>query len=143
LRVNFKKLSEKAVVPKYQTSGSAGFDLHSTETATIEPNSTALIGSGLAFELPEGYEMQIRPRSGLALKHSITVLNSPGTIDSDYRGEIKVILINHRTAPFKIEIGERIAQAVITKYETVSDFSEVDELSDTERASKGFGSTGK
>jgi dUTP pyrophosphatase len=143
LQVNFKKLSEEAVVPEYQTSGSAGFDLHSTETATIEPSSTALIGTGLAFELPEGFEMQIRPRSGLALKHSITVLNSPGTIDSDYRGEIKVILINHGKEPFKIGLGERIAQAVISRYETVSSFSEVNELSTTDRASKGFGSTGK
>lgn len=143
MRVNFRKLNERAVTPEYQTEGSAGFDLHSTESLTIEPNSSALVGTGLAFETPKGYEIQIRPRSGLALKNSITVLNSPGTIDSDYRGEIKVILINHGSNPFSIEAGDRVAQAVINRYETVKEFLEVNELSATERASKGFGSTGK
>lgn len=141
--VKFKRVDKEAEVPFYQTEGAAGFDLHSVEDKTIEAGKSALIGTGLAFEIPAGYEMQIRPRSGLALKHGITVLNSPGTIDSDYRGEIKVILINLGDKPFKIENGDRIAQAVISSFTTVQHFLEAEELSSTERATKGFGSTGK
>jgi len=143
LVVKFKRVDKEAEVPFYQTEGAAGFDLHSVEDKTIEAGKSALIGTGLAFEIPAGYEMQIRPRSGLALKHGITVLNSPGTIDSDYRGEIKVILINLGDKPFKIENGDRIAQAVISSFTTVQHFLEAEELSSTERATKGFGSTGK
>jgi dUTP pyrophosphatase len=142
MRVKFRALREGVKIPQYQTSGSVGFDLASIEDLTIEKGKTALIPTGLAFELPHGFEMQVRPRSGLALKHSITVLNSPGTIDSDYRGEIKVILINHGDEDFKISVGDRVAQAVITKVELV-DFEEVHELSESERGSNGFGSTGK
>ena len=101
-----------------------------------------LISTGLAFELPLGYELQIRPRSGLALKHAITVLNTPGTIDSDYRGELKVILINHGQDDFQIEVGDRIAQAVVNKV-AIAELIEVQELSKTDRADRGFGSTGK
>jgi dUTP pyrophosphatase len=142
LEVKVKRLSDEVNLPKYQTAGSVGFDLEARENVTILAGKTALVSTGLFFELPDGFEIQVRPRSGLALKHSITVLNSPGTVDSDYRGELKVILINHGEQPFEIKIGERIAQAVINKVEIAS-FTEVAELSKTERASKGFGSTGK
>ena len=142
LKIKVKKLSNKAVIPAYQTKEAAGFDLHSIEDIVIKPSERKLISTGLAFEIPYGYEIQIRPRSGLAYKHGITVLNTPGTIDSDYRGEIKVLLINHSNEDFEIKINERIAQAII-KEVIQANFIEVDELSDTERGKKGFGSTGK
>jgi len=142
ISLKIKKLNNLAVVPKYQTEEAAGFDLHSTDELTIKPGERKLVGTGLAFEIPVGYEIQIRPRSGLAYKHGITVLNTPGTIDSDYRGEIKVLLINHSNEEFKINIGERIAQAVI-KEVVQTTFVEVVELSDTVRGAGGFGSTGK
>jgi dUTP pyrophosphatase len=142
LQIKVKRLSEKVKLPKYQTAGSVGFDLEAQSNIEIEVGKTALIPTGLSFELQDNYEIQVRPRSGLALKHSITVLNSPGTIDSDYRGELKVILINHGVEPFKISIGDRIAQAVINKVE-IAIFQDVKTISDTNRDSKGFGSTGK
>jgi dUTP pyrophosphatase len=130
--------------PEYATSGSAGFDLRSNVNLTIQPGDFDKVPTGLFFELPENFEMQVRPRSGLAAKHGVTVLNSPGTIDSDYRGEIIVILINHSKEPFKIEIGDRIAQGVIaqtsTNYIKLNSVSEISE--NTERNSGGFGSTG-
>ncbi len=142
LKIKVKKLSNKAVIPAYQTKEAAGFDLHSIEDIVIKPNERKLISTGLAFEIPYGYEIQIRPRSGLAYKQGITVLNTPGTIDSDYRGEIKVLLINHSNEDFEIKTNERIAQAII-KEVIQANFIEVDELSDTDRGEKGFGSTGK
>lgn len=142
LQIKIKRLSDEVKLPKYQTAGSVGFDLEAQENVEIAVGKTALISTGLSFELPDTYEIQVRPRSGLALKHSITVLNSPGTIDSDYRGELKVILINHGTESFKISIGDRIAQAVINKVEIVS-FQDVQTISNTNRDSQGFGSTGK
>ena len=142
MELKVKKLIDKAVMPNYQTKEAAGFDLHSTESCILNPGERKLIGTGLAFEIEYGYEIQIRPRSGLAYKHGITVLNTPGTIDSDYRGEIKVLLINHGNEPFKIREGERIAQAIITPV-IQAKIKEVEELSDTERGSGGFGSTGK
>ena len=142
MQIKVKRLSEKVKLPKYQTAGSVGFDLEAQSNIEIEVGKTALIPTGLSFELQDNYEIQVRPRSGLALKHSITVLNSPGTIDSDYRGELKVILINHGVEPFKISIGDRIAQAVINKVE-IAIFQDVKTISDTNRDSKGFGSTGK
>lgn len=108
----------------------------------LEPGAVALVPTGLTIELPTGTEGQVRPRSGLAAKHGITVLNSPGTIDSDYRGEVKVILINHSKTPFAIERGERIAQLVVARYESV-EFVPASELTDTSRGSGGFGSTGR
>ena len=140
--LKIKKLSSDAVIPAYQTKEAAGFDLHSIEETVINPGERKLIGTGLAFEIEFGYEVQIRPRSGLAYKHGITVLNSPGTIDSDYRGEIKVLLINHGNEPFEIKKGERIAQAVIAPV-VQAKIVEVEELSDTQRGAGGFGSTGK
>ena len=129
--------------PAYATAQSAGMDLRANlETPfTLNPMERAMIPTGLFIELPVGYEAQVRPRSGLAAKHGITVLNTPGTIDADYRGEIKVILINLSTEPFEIQHGERIAQMVIAKHETIQ-WEEVEVLSDTERGAGGFGSSG-
>jgi dUTP pyrophosphatase len=129
--------------PAYATAQSAGMDLRANLEAPIilNPMERAMIPTGLFIELPVGYEAQVRPRSGLAAKHGITVLNTPGTIDADYRGEIKVILINLSTEPFEIQHGERIAQMVIAKHETVQ-WEEVEVLSDTERGAGGFGSSG-
>jgi dUTP pyrophosphatase len=131
-------------IPVYETINSAGVDLraHTSETITLKPLERALVKTGLFIEIPEGYEAQVRPRSGLAYKNGITVLNSPGTIDADYRGEIGVILVNLSNEVFKIENGERIAQLVFAKYEQAN-FTEVDTLSETERGKGGFGSTGK
>jgi len=130
-------------MPKYETEQSAGMDLSAALEEAIELGSgeRALIPTGLSIALPAGYEAQIRPRSGLAAKHGVTVLNTPGTIDADYRGEIKVILINHGQEPFTIERGMRIAQMVIAKHEQIA-WDIVDDLEETERGAGGFGSTG-
>lgn len=131
--------------PEYATEGSAGFDLRANEELVIEPGDYTMVSTGLFFELPPNLELQVRPRSGLAAKHGVTVLNTPGTVDSDYRGEVKVILINHGKSNFKIEIGDRIAQAVIATVTAKSmvKLNKVDQLNDnTERGTGGFGSTG-
>jgi len=129
--------------PSYQTAGSAGMDLQAniTEDVLIPANQRALIKTGIYLQLPQGYEAQIRPRSGLAFKNGITVLNSPGTIDSDYRGEIGVILINHSQNSFRIYPGDRIAQMVIAKYEQV-ELEMVECLDESDRGEGGFGHTG-
>ncbi len=136
--------NSKNPLPAYATPLSAGMDLRANleQSVTLSPMERRLIPTGLFIELPQGYEAQIRPRSGLALKKGITVLNTPGTIDADYRGEIGVILINLSNEPFVIESGERICQMVIAKHEN-AEFIEVDELSSTERGAGGFGHTGK
>jgi len=139
--LKIKRLSPDAVIPSYQTEEAAGFDLHSVDEVVIKKGERKLISTGLAFEIEKGYEVQIRPRSGLAFKHGVSVLNSPGTIDSDYRGEIKVLLINLGDKDFEIKKGDRIAQAVIAPV-VQAKILEVDELSSTERGSGGFGSTG-
>lgn len=141
MQIKIKKLHQDAKIPAYQSSGSAGFDFCSIEKKTIKAGEWELVKTGLAFEIENGYELQVRPRSGLALKNGISVLNSPGTIDSDYRGEICVILINHSKNDFSIEIGDRIAQGVVAKVEQVG-FVEVEELSQTQRGEGGFGSSG-
>lgn len=130
--------------PAYATPQSAGVDLKSNLEAsiTLQPLQRTLVPTGLFIALPAGFEAQVRPRSGLAAKHGITVLNTPGTIDADYRGEIKVILVNLSQEPFEIVPGERIAQMVIARHEQV-EWEEVDELDATERGAGGFGSTGK
>ena len=130
-------------LPQYQTSYSAGMDLRASieDDIILEPLQRQLIGTGIYIELPEGYEAQIRPRSGLAYKHGISVLNSPGTIDADYRGEIKVLLVNISNEAFTIKPDERIAQMIIAEH-AQADWQQVDSLSDTERAAGGFGSTG-
>ena len=129
-------------LPSYATPASAGVDLHAVEKHILQPGERALIPTGIRIAIPVGYEAQIRPRSGLALKHGITLPNSPGTIDADYRGEIQVIMQNLGNAPFVIEPGDRIAQMVIAPVSQVS-WVESDALEETERGSGGFGSTGK
>lgn len=131
-------------LPKYATKASSGADLKAAidSPVTLEPLERKIIHTGLIMALPEGYEAQIRPRSGLAVKYGITVLNSPGTIDADYRGEIGVILVNLSNTSFTIQPGDRIAQLVVAKFEQI-DWLPMDELSDTKRGEGGFGSTGK
>ena len=131
-------------IPEYATEQSAGVDLRANieDGILLEPLSRTLVGTGLYIQLPKGFEAQIRPRSGLAAKHGITVLNAPGTIDADYRGEIKVILINLSHQSFVVNPGERIAQMVIAAHEKV-EFNVVDKLDETARGEGGFGSTGK
>lgn len=131
-------------LPAYETAHAAGMDLRAnlTEAIELKPMQRALIPTGLFMEIPVGYEAQVRPRSGLAFKHGITLLNAPGTIDADYRGEVKVLLINLGNEPFVINHGERIAQLIIAKHETIS-WQAVDQLSTTERGAGGYGSTGK
>jgi len=130
-------------LPAYATEGAAGLDIRAniSEAIVLSPLERQLIPTGLFVAIPLGYEIQIRPRSGIAFKHGITVLNTPGTIDADYRGEIKVLLVNLSNEPFSIEPGERIAQMVLAKHETLS-WKTTEELPSTERGSGGFGSTG-
>lgn len=130
-------------LPAYETAHAAGMDLRAdiSETITLSPGQRMLIPTGLFVAIPVGYEAQVRPRSGLAFKHGITVLNSPGTIDSDYRGEIKVLLIHHGDVPFPVQPGERIAQMVVARHERVV-WEHVEELESTERGEGGYGSTG-
>lgn len=130
-------------LPEYATPQSAGMDLRANieEPIILKPMQRMLVSTGLFMALPAGYEAQVRPRSGLALKHGITVLNTPGTIDADYRGEVKVLLVNFSDTDFVINDGERIAQMVIAKHET-ADFIEVEELDETERGAGGYGHTG-
>ena len=131
-------------LPEYETIASAGMDLraHISESVILKPLERTIIKTGLFIELPVGFEAQVRPRSGLAAKHGLTVLNSPGTVDADYRGEIGVILVNLSNTYFKIENGERIAQLVIAKHERAA-WNEVEQLNETSRGEGGFGSTGK
>lgn len=141
LNLKIKKTNEMAKTPEYAHIGDAGMDLFSTEEKIIKSGETALVHTGIKIQLPQNTEAQIRPRSGLALKNSITVLNTPGTIDEGYRGEIGVILINHGKKDFRVEKHMKIAQMVINEVLKVN-VVEVNELSDTERAEGGFGSTG-
>ncbi|WP_347489271.1 dUTP diphosphatase [Desulfoscipio sp. XC116] len=136
-----KKLTESAKLPGYAREGDAGLDLFSIDDVEIEPSETVLIKTGIVIELPKNTEAQIRPRSGLALKHQVTVLNTPGTVDEGYRGEVGVILINHSKKVFKVGKGMKIAQMVIKPVLRVA-VQEVNEVSETERAEGGFGSTG-
>ena len=130
-------------LPQYETGGSAGLDVRSAEDGVLNPGEFKLVKTGLSVEIPYGYEIQVRPRSGMALKYGVTVLNSPGTIDSDYRGEIGVILINHNTLPYAIIKGERIAQLVLCPVEKVQWLATDTLGTSTKRGEKGFGSTGK
>lgn len=146
ITINVKRLAHNSdqPLPQQMTVSAAGADIYAALEAdvTLAPMERAMIPTGLIFEIPSGYEVQIRPRSGLAAKHGVTVLNTPGTIDADYRGEVKVILINLGSEPFTIKRGERVAQAVAAPVTTVS-YTEVDEVSDTVRGAGGFGHTGK
>ncbi|APC41270.1 dUTP diphosphatase [Clostridium estertheticum] len=141
LNVKVKKINELAILPQYAHEGDAGLDLFSVEEMIIMPGETVLVHTGIQIELPKDTEAQIRPRSGLALKNSITVLNTPGTIDEGYRGEIGIILINHGKINFRVEMNMKIAQMVIKPVLKVS-IVEVDELNSTQRGKGGFGSTG-
>ncbi len=144
VKILIKKTSKEVITPKYKTDGSSGVDLSAflDKEVIIKPNSSDLIPTGLQVAIPEEFEIQIRPRSGLAAKESIGVLNSPGTIDSDYRGELKIILFNHSNKDFKINNGDRIAQMVLVPILKM-EFEEVDSLPNTVRGQGGFGSTGK
>ena len=144
VKILIKKTNKEVITPKYKTDGSSGVDLSAflEKKVVIKPNSSELIPTGLQVAIPEDLEIQIRPRSGLAAKESIGVLNSPGTIDSDYRGELKIILFNHSNKDFIINNGDRIAQMVLVPILKM-EFEEVDSLPDTVRGQGGFGSTGK
>lgn len=145
MQINVKRLhSLDLPLPAYMTGGASGMDLYAAidEDITIAPLERVLIPTGIAVAIPQGYEAQIRPRSGLALKYGLTVLNTPGTIDSDYRGEIKLIVINLGKEPYKIQRGERMAQMIFARVEII-EFAEVTELTDSVRAEKGFGHTGR
>lgn len=139
--IKVQKLNSQAIIPRYHSLEAAGFDLHSIDEVCLKAGERLAVRTGLAFEIQKGYEIQVRPRSGLAIKNGISVLNTPGTIDSDYRGEIMVILVNLSNEDFCIHKGDRIAQAVVQKVWQV-DFCEVDSLSRSERGDKGFGSSG-
>jgi dUTP pyrophosphatase len=141
MKIKVKKLKPEAILPQYAHPGDAGMDLFSTEKYLLKPGERCLVSTGLAFEIPFGYELQIRPRSGLALKKGISLVNTPGTLDAGYRGELGIILINHGQEDFIILPGDKIAQAVLNKFET-AEIEEVSELSDTARGAGGFGSTG-
>jgi len=144
IKVLVKKLNSEAELPKYKTEGSSGMDLKALieKPITIKPQNSALIPTGLSIAIPEDTEVQIRPRSGLAAKSSLSVLNTPGTIDSDYRGEIKIILFNHGKEEFTVNNSDRIAQMILMPV-LKAEFEEVEELPKTVRGSGGFGSTGK
>ncbi len=141
MKVKIKKLLFDAILPEYKTSGSAGADVFSAENTIIKQGEIKAISTGISVSIPEGYHISIRPRSGLALKQGITVANAPGTIDSDYRGEIKIILINHSSEDFEIKKGMRIAQMLLEENIKI-EWEETSQLDDTDRGSGGFGHTG-
>ena len=143
MKVKIIKFYDDAIIPQYQTKGAAGFDFcaHISEPVTLKPGEIQAFGTGVGVELPAGYELQIRSRSGLAYKHHVSLLNGIGTIDSDYRGEMSVLLKNSGDTDFVVEPGMRIAQGVVAKYTHV-EWEEVTELTETDRSSGGFGSTG-
>lgn len=142
MKVKIKKLHPDAVVPKYATEGSSGFDLVAVEDVIIDSGATKLVKTGLSMAVDQGFELQVRPRSGISLKTFLRVANSPGTVDSDYRGEICIIMTNTGIGSYHIQKGDRIAQGVVCPIIQV-DFEEVDDLDDTNRGSGGFGSSGK
>lgn len=139
--VKMVKAEKTAIIPKYQTAGAAGLDLHASESVVIGPGSHAIVSTGLMMEIPQGWEGQVRSRSGLAAKNGVFVLNSPGTVDADFRGIVKVILANMGTHEFKVKVGDRIAQMVFSLAPQV-EVVEVDNIEDTARGAGGFGSTG-
>jgi len=141
VRISRDDEAKKFPLPSYQTSGAAGVDLRASEEILLLPGEWAVVPTGIKIEIPEGFEAQVRPRSGIALKNGVTLLNSPGTIDSDYRGEIKVIMINHGSDPFTVSAGDRIAQLVFAPVTRVF-WIENNELSITKRGEGGFGSSG-
>lgn len=140
INVGIKRSSDSVQIPSYQTDFSSGADLRSTLDVSIQSGKRWLIPTGIYLEIPDGYEVQVRPRSGLAFKHGVTVLNTPGTIDSDYRGELCVLLMNHGEDPFHVKVGDRIAQLVLNKTEKMNFIEK--ELGSTARGAGGYGSTG-
>jgi len=142
MKVEILRTDKDLSLPKYQHRGDAGMDLYSSESYTLKSGERKLLSTGIKLSIPIGYEIQIRPRSGLALNHGITVLNTPGTIDHEYRGLVGIILMNHGKEDFEIKKGDRIAQMVLNKVEYL-ELKEVEKLSKTKRAEGGFGSTGK
>ena len=141
MKLSIRRIDPAAQMPTYAHPGDAGMDVRSIEELTLEPGARALVHTGLVFQLPPDAEAQVRPRSGLALKHAVTVLNSPGTIDAGYRGEVGVILVNLGQQPFRIEKGMKIAQVVVSRVEQ-AEIVDVQETDETDRGSGGFGSTG-
>ncbi len=142
VEIKVLKIKENAKVPQIAHEGDAGFDVHSTERYVLKPGERAAISSGIKLEIPFGYECQVRPRSGLALKHGISVINTPGTIDATYRGEVNIILINHGNEDYIVNEGDKVAQLIFKKLEEVN-LKEVKEINQTKRGEGGFGSTGK
>jgi dUTP pyrophosphatase len=141
VQIKVKKLHQDAIIPKYAHEGDAGMDIYAIEDSVIYPKEIKLISTGLSFEVPKGFEIQVRPKSGLAINHGLTITNSPGTLDSGYRGELKVILQNESKEHYQIKKGEKIAQIVLARYEQ----AEIQETLDLEKSSRGdggFGSTG-
>lgn len=140
--VNVRVMQEKDLpLPQYQTKGSAGMDVYSAESLILKAGAIQIVSTGLRMAVPEGYELHVRPRSGLAFKHGISLVNTPGTLDSDYRGELKLIMINHGKEDLEIKKGDRVAQIILNKYEPI-EWEEVDKLDETERGHGRFGSTG-
>ena len=140
--LKIKKIHPDATIPKYAHKGDSGMDVFAIQNIVLNSRERALLQTGLQFEIPKGYEIQVRPKSGLAIKDGITCLNSPATIDSNYRGELGIILINHSSKPFAIEKGKKIAQIVLSKVE-IAKIKVVDKINETSRGGGGFGSTGK
>lgn len=141
MKIKIQKINSEAIIPHYVHKGDAGMDLYSIEDAVLLAGERKLIGTGLKFEIPMGFELQVRPKSGLAANFGVTVLNTPGTVDCGYRGEVKVILFNSSKNDYQVKKGEKIAQAVIARYEE-AEIEEASELSETSRGDGGFGSTG-
>lgn len=141
MNIKVTTLNQRAEIPIYQSSGAAGFDFHATNSVLIMPGETQLVETGLAFAIPEGLELQVRPRSGISAKTGIRVANAPGTVDADYRGEVKIILTNTGNLPYTVNVGDRVAQGVICPVYQ-AEFEYVPELDETSRGSGGFGSTG-
>ena len=142
ISIYIKRVDKGLPLPEYKSEGASGMDIYSRIDTTLMPSDYLVIPTGISVELPEGYELQIRPRSGLAANYGIGILNTPGTIDADYRGEIKVIMFNIGKKPYRVKRGERIAQAVVSNV-VKSEIVEVEQLSETDRGKGGFGSTGK
>jgi dUTP pyrophosphatase len=144
VRLEFTRLSDAARAPARAHDGDAGYDLHAAESLALRPGARASVGTGVAVAIPDGYAGLVLPRSGLALKHGIALVNAPGLIDAGYRGELRVLLLNtDREAPFEIEVGDRIAQLVIVRHAAPEELVEVDELGDSTRGRGGFGSSGR
>ncbi|MBW2989191.1 dUTP diphosphatase [Candidatus Woesearchaeota archaeon] len=141
IKVKIEKIKDNAIIPQYAHKGDAGLDLYSTEDYVVNPGERVLVSTGIRIAIPAGYEAQVRPKSGLALKQGISICNTPGTVDSGYRGEIGCIVINHGNEEFRVEKQKKIAQMVFNKVEE-AEFEEVDGLDDTSRGEGGFGSTG-